>query len=63
MHRGEDTAYYLAKGFRVVAFEAHPEHAAHNQARFASDIASLRIVEGAITEEQQGRLRGGPQRV
>ena len=23
-HHGEDTAYYLKKGFRVVAFEAHP---------------------------------------
>ncbi len=23
-HHGEDTAVYLRKGFRVVAFEAHP---------------------------------------
>ena len=24
-HRGEDTEFYLAKGFKVVAIEAHPE--------------------------------------
>ena len=23
-HQGEDTAFYLKKGFLVVAFEAHP---------------------------------------
>ena len=28
MHRGEDAAYYLAKGFRVVGFEADPDHVA-----------------------------------
>ena len=25
MHNGADTAFYLAKGFRVVAVEANPE--------------------------------------
>ncbi len=24
MHKGEDSEYYLKKGFDVVAFEAHP---------------------------------------
>ena len=25
MHKGEDSEFYLRKGFRVVAFEANPE--------------------------------------
>ena len=31
-HQGEDTAYYLKKGFRVVAFEAHPTWRRHSTA-------------------------------
>ncbi|MFY9488733.1 MAG: FkbM family methyltransferase [Solirubrobacterales bacterium] len=52
MHRGEDTAFYLAMGFRVVGFEANPELAAACRERFAEQIADGRvtIVEGAITE-------------
>jgi FkbM family methyltransferase len=50
LHKGEDTAAYLAQGYRVVAFEADPALAAACRARFASDLASGRlvIVEGAI---------------
>lgn len=52
MHKGEDTAYYLKKGFRVVGFEANPENAAHCRRRFSEAIAQerLTIVEGAIIE-------------
>lgn len=52
MHRGEDTAFYLAMGFRVVGFEANPELAEACRRRFADEIADGRvtIVEGAITE-------------
>lgn len=58
MHLGEDTAYFLAKGMRVVAFEAHPDHVAHNKYRFADEIQDgrLRIVEGAITESGSGEV-------
>ena len=59
MHKGEDTAYYLAKGFNVVAFEADPEHASHCRARFAEAIQTerLTIVEGAITPPtENGRV-------
>lgn len=51
MHKGEDTAYYLAKGYRVVAFEAHPGLAAQARERFADaiDDGRLEIIEGAIT--------------
>ena len=52
MHSGQDTAYYLQKGFSVVAFEAHPALATAGRKRFAEAIASQRltIVEGAIVD-------------
>ena len=61
MHRGEDTDYYLRKGFRVVGFEANPELAAHCRNRFADAVASQRlvIVEGAIAELPPGGGKGG----
>jgi len=50
LHKGEDTDFYLAKGYRVVAFEADPELVQECRARFAPQIAEGRlvIVEGAI---------------
>ncbi len=52
LHKGEDTAFYLRKGFRVVAFEADPELVAHCERRFAEALEDgrLRIVHGAIAE-------------
>lgn len=52
MHHGEDTAYYLKRGFRVVGVEADPEHAAFCRDRFAQAIADgqLLVLEGAIAE-------------
>lgn len=53
LHHGQDTDFYLKKGYRVVAFEAEPGNAAFCRQRFAREIAEgrLTIVEGAITEE------------
>ncbi|WP_442484674.1 FkbM family methyltransferase [Aeoliella sp. SH292] len=50
MHNGTDTAFYLSKGFRVVAVEANPKLAAECRERFQAEIAESRltIVEGAI---------------
>jgi FkbM family methyltransferase len=50
MRHGEDAAFYLAKGFRVVAFEADPTLAEKGRQRFDREIAAgrLRLVEGAI---------------
>jgi len=59
MHRGGDTAYYLAKGFRVVAFEADPEHVLYCRERFADAIRAerLKIVEGAVASPtENGRV-------
>lgn len=52
LHLGEDSAYYLAKGYRVVAFEANPDLVAHCEGRFrdAIDDGQLEIVSGAIAD-------------
>jgi FkbM family methyltransferase len=52
MHRGEDAAFYLKKGFRVVGFEADPHLAGECRKRFAQHLADGRmvIVEGAIID-------------
>jgi FkbM family methyltransferase len=49
-NHGEDTAYYLKKGFRVVAFEAHPRLAEQGRAMFADAARAGRftMAEGAI---------------
>jgi FkbM family methyltransferase len=44
MHNGDDTAYYLARGFRVVAIEADPVQAKAGCARFAKEIEAGRLV-------------------
>lgn len=57
-HRGEDTAYYLALGYRVVAVDASAELVRDGEARFAEALASgqLSLVHAAMVAEAQ-RLR------
>lgn len=43
MHDGDDSDFYLRKGFRVVAVEADPELCEQASRRFASEIAEGRI--------------------
>ncbi len=52
LHHGQDTDFYLKKGFDVVAFEANPEIVAVCREKFADalDAGRLTIVEGAIVE-------------
>ncbi len=52
-HDGDDTAFYLKKGFSVVAIEASPELCSHLHERFAREVASktLRILNLAIAEK------------
>ena len=49
---GEDTEYYLKKGFRVIAFEADPDLARACRKKFAEPLLSgdVTIVEGAIVD-------------
>jgi FkbM family methyltransferase len=44
MHNGDDTAYYVAKGFRVVSVEANPQFIAEAEARFRNEIAAGQVV-------------------
>lgn len=58
MHNGNDTAYYLSQGCRVVAVDADPQHVANARARFAKEIASgdLVIEECGITATDGERV-------
>jgi FkbM family methyltransferase len=54
MHLGEDTNFYLKKGYKVVAVEANPDNVEFCRARFAQEIAKrrLHIVSGAIVSNR-----------
>lgn len=51
-HRGEDTDFYPAKGFRVVAVEANPLLSGKLREKFRSqlDDGTLALVDAAIAE-------------
>jgi FkbM family methyltransferase len=53
---GEDTAFYLAKGFRVIAVEANPKLVAELRSRFANEISSGLLV---IADYAISNLDGG----
>jgi FkbM family methyltransferase len=52
-HDGQDTDFYLKKGFRVVAVEANPELCAKGRERFSGPISDGRLVlvEKALARE------------
>jgi FkbM family methyltransferase len=54
-HRGQDTAFYLRKGYRVVAFEANPDLVLEGSRTFETEIGDgrLEIVEGAISDSSE----------
>lgn len=55
LHKGEDTNFYLAKGFRVIAFEADPDLVQACREKFSAELESgqLTIVEGAIVDQPE----------
>jgi len=59
MHKGEDSDYYLKKGFKVIGFEADPDLSALCRNKFSKEIENGRliIVEGAIVEMPQGETK------
>lgn len=63
MHKGEDTEFYLRKGFRVIAFEANPElvSSGRNRLKKFIDQGQLVIVEGAIVDEDA--IKAGQKKV
>lgn len=57
MNTGDDTAYYLHRGYRVVAIEANPELVEIATARFAEEIASGRLtIRNVGIAEREGEL-------
>lgn len=54
MHEGADTAYYLAKGFRVVAVDANPALCETARRRFAPEInyGRLLILNVGISDQE-----------
>jgi FkbM family methyltransferase len=56
MHKGEDTEFYLNKGYSVIGFEANPQLIEHCKIRFKDTIKTgrLHIVEGAIAPSHFG---------
>jgi len=44
MNNGDDCAYYLSKGYDVVAVEANPILVEHARERFCQEIAAQRLV-------------------
>jgi FkbM family methyltransferase len=54
MHLGEDTDFYIKKGYRVVAIEANPLLVEHCKIRFSSQITSgdLVIISGAVARDR-----------
>jgi FkbM family methyltransferase len=55
LHKGEDAAYYLKKGFRVVGIDANPDLIEWNRKRFAGN-ERITIIFGAIAQGQ-GNVR------
>jgi len=58
LHRGEDSEFYLKKGFRVIGVEANPELCAEAIERFAAEIQSgqLKVINKAIAQKH-GRVK------
>src|ERR1700682_4847835 len=54
MHEGEDTRFYIERGFKVVGIEANPQLVARIRETFARQIAEgkLQIVDKAIASTQ-----------
>lgn len=53
MNNGDDSEYYLAKGFRVVGIDANPEICEQSQNRFKKEVAEGRmsIINAAVTDK------------
>jgi FkbM family methyltransferase len=57
MHQGKDTAFYLKKGFRVVAVEASPSHVKAAEELFQKEITEQRLtIVPAAVSSQEGRI-------
>jgi len=55
MHEGDDTAYYLQNGYRVVAVEANPDLVRMSKRKFAShlDTGDLTVIDKCISTSDE----------
>jgi len=57
MHNGDDTSYYLARGYRVVAVDANPIMCEEARKRFASEICRKQLsIRNVGIAETQGEM-------
>ena len=58
MNNGDDTAYYLARGFKVVSIEANPQLCEHAKKRFAEAVANgqLSIINAAVSDSESEQV-------
>ena len=64
MNNGDDTDFYLQRGFNVVGVEANPVLVAELQERFAKEVASKRLhIVGKAISSRAGRARFAVNRV
>ena len=60
MNNGDDTAYYLQRGFRVIAVEANPALVSQAIQRFEREVAEDRLVVLNVgIAEQPGNFASG----
>ena len=54
MNNGDDTAYYLSRGYRVIAIEANPVLAEEGAKRFAAEVASgrLKVLNVGVSDQE-----------
>src|SRR4051812_42047395 len=54
MHNGDDSAYYLAKGYSVVGIDANPAKCADCERRFAAEIddGRMTIVSVGVSDQK-----------
>jgi FkbM family methyltransferase len=57
LHNGDDTAFYLSQGYRVIAVDADHEHIERALSRFAGEIASgdLHLIHVALADTDGDR--------
>jgi hypothetical protein len=59
IHDGNDTAYYLAEGYRVLAIDANPAHIERATKRFEHELNDERLrrarpPSGSVTQSASG---------
>jgi FkbM family methyltransferase len=57
LHNGDDTAYYLSRGYDVIAVDAHPGLCAEAKRRFSAEVAARRLdIQNVGIADQEGEL-------